>query len=603
LSSLKKVFGCDLRTLALFRVMLALVLIADLLSRSRDLTAHYTDRGVLPRADLIGLFGGWRPSLHLIGGSALVELLLFVTAGVIALALLVGYRTRLATFLSWIFLMSLHSRNPLILQGGDFLLLMLLFWSMFLPLGARYAVDAALDERVQQTPNQYLSMATIALLVQSMSVYFFSALLKSDPVWIPHGTAVHYALQIDYLATPFGVWLRQFPQLLSGLTYYVWYLELIGPFLMFSPVLHVPLRLLLQACFISMHIGFLFCLEIGLFPFVSIASLIVFTPGWVWDKLAARARTPQRGALVIYFDAPCGFCKKISRILRTLLLLPDTRIVAAQDVPEIYAKMQAYDSWVVVDYDESQHVRWQALAVVFRRSPLFWPVGRLLGLAVLQKPGDWIYATVARNRAHLSDASAVLLPFRSRDIRPSLGANVVVGALLVLVLFINVSTLPGHGYRLPASLEGVKATLRLEQQWNMFAPAPGRLDGWFVVRGYTAQGMVVDVLSGRPSEPNWDRPRYVSQTYTSYRWRKYLIGIPSDKSRAPAYAEYLCRAWNASRSGGFHLARLEMYFNAERTELNYISRKTERYLLHTHDCSANAQTRKAVREYFNSESM
>ena len=42
-------FGADLRSLAAFRIALALLVLADLLNRARDLTADYTDFGVTPR--------------------------------------------------------------------------------------------------------------------------------------------------------------------------------------------------------------------------------------------------------------------------------------------------------------------------------------------------------------------------------------------------------------------------------------------------------------------------------------------------------------------------------------------------------------------------
>ena len=251
-STFVAMFGIDLRTLALYRVCLASIIIMDLVARARDLTAHYSDEGVLPRAALLGDIGQWAPSLHLMSGSPKIQALLFMLAGVVALALLVGYRTRAATILSWLLLLSLQARNPAIMQGGDMLLYLLLFWGIFLPLDARFSVDAALNEDVQRVPNAFFSMATMALLVQAMCVYTFGALLKTSPTWIPDGTAVYYALHLDYLVTPIGPWLRRFPLLLGFLTYFVWSLELVAPLLMFSPIAHVRVRLFgmaLFACF------------------------------------------------------------------------------------------------------------------------------------------------------------------------------------------------------------------------------------------------------------------------------------------------------------------------------------------------------------------
>ena len=234
------IFGVDLRTLALFRVLLGGYLIVDLCLRSRDLVAHYTDFGVMPRDVAIGYISPSNLSLHLINGTATFQAILFVIAGVFAFLMMIGWRTRLVTIASWFLLVSLQNRNSVILSGEDNLALVLTFWAMFLPLGARYSVDAALDRDADKAPapNAYFSFAAMALLVQGMSMYFFSALLKSDPKWMPEGLAVYYALQLDYFITPFALWFRQFEPLMHWLTYYVWMLELVGPVLMFSPVLH-----------------------------------------------------------------------------------------------------------------------------------------------------------------------------------------------------------------------------------------------------------------------------------------------------------------------------------------------------------------------------
>ena len=47
------IFGADLRSLATFRIVLALLVLSDLAIRATDLTAHYTDAGVMPRTDLV----------------------------------------------------------------------------------------------------------------------------------------------------------------------------------------------------------------------------------------------------------------------------------------------------------------------------------------------------------------------------------------------------------------------------------------------------------------------------------------------------------------------------------------------------------------------
>src|SRR5262249_1652986 len=122
-------FGLDLRSLALFRICLGVLLIWDLVIRSFDMTAHYTDDGVMPRSEMPEK---WPRLLHSLGGSATFEAMLFVVAGIVALGLAAGYRTTLAAFLSWLLLHSLFGRNYLILQGGDAFLRVMLFWGMFL---------------------------------------------------------------------------------------------------------------------------------------------------------------------------------------------------------------------------------------------------------------------------------------------------------------------------------------------------------------------------------------------------------------------------------------------------------------------------------------
>src|SRR3989344_4961087 len=103
-SSLKELFGADLRSLALLRVGTALLLLTDLFYRLPNLVAHYTDEGILPRSILTYFTPHPSFSLHAAGGSWQFEAVLFLIAGSAACALLLGYKTKAATIISWIFL-------------------------------------------------------------------------------------------------------------------------------------------------------------------------------------------------------------------------------------------------------------------------------------------------------------------------------------------------------------------------------------------------------------------------------------------------------------------------------------------------------------------
>jgi predicted DCC family thiol-disulfide oxidoreductase YuxK len=582
---LRQVFGIDLRGLALLRVALGAILLADLFIRGGDLVAHYSDAGAMPVDLIAGRASDWRISLHLLNGSAVYQACLFLLAAAFALALMLGYRTRLATALSWLLLLSLHNRNPLVLQGGDNLLLLLLFWGMFLPLGARASIDAALD-RDPPSGNRYASLASAAILIQAMSVYFFSAMLKSAPDWLPDGTAVYFAFHIDQFATPVAEWLRQFPGLMRTLTFYVWWLELLGPLLIFSPWLRVPLRTTLVVLFVSMEIGFMACLRIGLFPFISIASILLFLPGEVWDRIARRIATARRAGLTMFYDADCGFCEKTCRILRELLILPGARILPAQPDPRVGPVLEAENSWVVEDAAGGQYLRFAGVIAVLEHSPWLGWLARIMRIGPFSRLGDRLYRWIADYRPTLSRITRRALPWRHRPVRQGIAGGILALGMLVYVTAWNVTTLPQAQLRFPPSLRPIRDVLRLDQHWNMFAPRPRRDDGWFVIPGELMDGRPTEVFSGRYGEPDYARPATLSDQFPNYRWRKYLTRL-SQKSyqgyRAD-YGRYLCRGWNASASGDERLRRFQIWYVEERTRPDYLPPKIERHHIWRHWC-------------------
>jgi hypothetical protein len=288
---LGEVVSLDLRSLAVFRIGLGLLLLADLAVRAGDMGAHYTDQGVLPREEMSGSAA---TSLHLLHGSLWFEACLFGVAALFALALVVGFYSRVASFASCFLLVSLHGRNPLVLDGGDVLLRALLFWGMFLPLGARFSLDA-LRRGGLGPPPRLASVATAALTLQVCFVYWFSALLKTDPSWRTEGTAIYYALSIDQFATRLGRHLLDYPDLLRALTFATLWMEALGPALLFVPWARGPVRLFAVASFLLFHlVGLNLALELGHFPYVCAVAWLALLPSEFWDRLGRRQGTAER---------------------------------------------------------------------------------------------------------------------------------------------------------------------------------------------------------------------------------------------------------------------------------------------------------------------
>ena len=597
------VLSIDLRSLALFRILLGGLIMADLMIRGADLSVWMSDEGVFPRDFIIDWSGDNRWSLYFISGSWVWALLLHLVAAGAAMALLLGYRTRLATLISFVFLVSLHNRAPLMLQGGDNLLLLMVFWSIFLPLGARFSMDAArVHPDQQQTlarqPNQYCSVATGAILFQAMAVYFFSAFLKSGPEWYEEGTAIYYALHLDELTTPLAHLWRDEHWLTVPLTRYVWWLELFGPILIFTPLLRVPIRLLMMFAFISMEVGFILNLYIGLFPFISITSIILFTPSETWDALARRFWLASGAGLTMYYDQDCSFCLKMCWLLKTFLGLKSAQIIPAQTDAEMAEILEREFSWVVVTPSGERLIKWPAMVAVFAASP--W--GRFLApmLAWPQRLGNRIYDSVANNRGAFGDWFSRLLPWQATLKLPGWRSQTVAGLFLAYLFVFNLSTIPNwrlpfqtadegtpYQVKFPKEWQGLKRLLRLDQKWSMFAPYPKKGDSFMVVPGVLASGTLVDVYGGVTSLPSFEKPEHLNGVkFENYRWRKYLSRVSTKRYKAyrTYYGGYLCKRWNETYGKADPLTDFNMYRMSEVTQPPGMTNKLVRTSIWRHYC-------------------
>lgn len=585
------VFSVDLRSLALFRVLLGGVLFVDLCIRATDLRTFYTDVGVMPRDWLLAVNGLWRISLHSANGETWFVAAMFAAEMIAALAILIGWRTRTALIVAFVLNASLLNRNPMVLLGGDILLTCLLFWAIFLPVTARFSLDAALSSTPPPASNLHRSWASAGVLLQVMSVYFFSAILKSGADW-HNGTAVDYALAIDGYATPIGQWLKGFPLLTTALTHWVYWLELLGPILVFVPVFSRTLRFAVMAQLIAMHTGFIFCLELGPFPYISLTSLTTLAGGWIWDGIGdwRARRNARRGpqALRIYYDRDCGFCLKSVLILKQFLLLGRAEIAPAQDTPRARKLLEDNYSWVIIDHDDRAHLKWPAFVILLKRSPLFAPLGWLLSGRWAVAPGNAVYDFVGRNRGGFGALSGALLPFHNRPFETGPVAQFIAGAALVVLGTWNFCTIHWLPERLYAFLTPPLRTVRLDQYWDMFAPFPSREDGWFVIAARLRDGTELDLLHPERKGVTFDKPEYITHEWKNIRWHKYLERIWSAQfaNNRLHFGRYLCRDWNTTHVGGQQLDTFKIIYMLEKSVPYGEVPKVEQNVLWRHGCFA-----------------
>jgi hypothetical protein len=278
----ENIVALDSRSLAVTRVGLGAILLADLATRAMFLREHYSDAGILPRHLAHELTS---PTLGILdaGGGVFLAACVFLAAMAAAVALAIGYRTRWATLACWVLLVSIQNRNPPLFHSGDILLRLALFWGLFLPLGSRWSIDA---RRGSAGPERIISIGTGCWVIQVMLV--FGCLLDhklSGHSWT-HGTAVAEALRVGQYQRELGLWLLSWPSVLRLLTYAVLVAQGLTVLLLGLPFAWA--RLCAVAMTVATQIGFGLSFRLGHFPWTTSIVMLAFLPPEFWDWLGRR---------------------------------------------------------------------------------------------------------------------------------------------------------------------------------------------------------------------------------------------------------------------------------------------------------------------------
>lgn len=586
---LESIFSIDARSLALTRVSVGIILIIDLILRAKDISTFYLASGILPRP---GFLGGtdWQWSLHTLVDAWWWVALLFLIHAVCATLLILGFRTRLATLGALALLVSLQHANTMVLNGGDIVIRLLLFFALFVPWGDAYSLDAA-RRGVMAARAKIYSPWSAALLLQLGLVYLAAGFHKTGLEWA-NGTAVAYATHSASYARPFGRWIGSFPEsLLQFLTYSIVFLQRSAIVLLFAPLKNLWFRLPTVALLMCMHLAFGASLYLGWFPFIEVAALALFLPSNFWDRAEALCAKWGFGRITLYYDGACCFCRTSVFALSAFACLPETTRRPAQESTEALRIMQERNSWVVEDRAGTMHMRYAAVLAMLRASPLFfWLAFVLSHIPGNVEIGNRVYDWVAVNRNRTCP-----LPESERPIHAWSQPLSALGAATVLVLAVlwNLDNLAvtklGHDakhFTHDPWLRALVVPIGLSQGWNFFAPGVLRYEEWPIVRVVFADGREEDPLRGW--EPTtWDHPGDTREVFGTRRWRSYFNVLRSrgNPAQAEAAARYFC-SLAAQRSGGETAApiRAEVHWFAGKDLLDREARIQRPILLAGAEC-------------------
>ena len=571
----------DARSLGLFRITMALVLLGDLFRRWPWVRAFYSNEGVLPNHNHIfnlrdkGQVWSFLHAFSSVGENHFA----FVLIACVYLGLLLGWKTRVFQALALVCLVSLGSRNILLENQGNYAAVALLFFTLFLPLGSRYSVDAlvksfaARDEKTDADLNDRprptdaallatrgpgwspLSFAALAVTLQIALILGASAAWHLAGPW-RDGSGLHYALHIERWVSDLGVRAQQAPPgVLKGLGFLLLAAECAVPLLVLVPVARRVTRGLAVGLLVvhALSLGVLFSL--GLYAWTLLAAAALLLPEESWDAFERRF-SPDRARSVLY-DEDCGVCLWLARLAKRLdahhhLTFQGNGDLAALsrgkadgtiekvDLPAGITAELVQNTIVVVDGKGTVFTRSRGIAEIVRALPFGRPLAFVMRLPGVSHLLDVFYDAFARRRADISvlvgmDACGFPAPKAEGDEGEAESLEVpsaerarrfVTGGLreaFVLVLFVAAlaqatkeNPLP---FKLPQGrlLSAVVAWPRMLERWDVLAVSANE-DGVFVIDGQNRKGASIDPLTGAPPavDPGAFNARKLGQLWNDY---------------------------------------------------------------------------------------
>lgn len=225
-----------------------------------------------------------QPSLLLLSNNPIFFEIFYLSLIMASLTFTFGFGGRYTTIIFFVLLWSLHVRNPMVTNGGDNLVRIILIYMFFAKANEYLSVDKILklNRKTSTYPKLKIietvahNSAVIACTLQVAILYFASGLFKVQGEKWQNGTAVYYVTRTaEYNLWPdLTLQIFQSPVIVVIATYSALFIQLLLPF----SIINSTIKRLLIPAVMMMHIGIGVLMGLPFFSgYMIIADLLFLT--------------------------------------------------------------------------------------------------------------------------------------------------------------------------------------------------------------------------------------------------------------------------------------------------------------------------------------
>lgn len=371
---------------AVFRIVFGLlVLDAALFHIGPDVLDWLGLHGIV-RPNTVHQYWWWndpRFDIFLVASNDAAVLLLWkIFVGAIV-CLTIGLWTRASAIVVALYLISIDNRQPFAINGGDAMMRTLAGYIMFTEAGAALSVDRLIARFRNPTfgeasrPLPAAPFGQRLIQVQVAIAYWSTFCAKASGAQWLDGTAVYYATRLDDMINHTMFLYNQlwFCKLLS------WY-TLVVEGAMFTLVWVRDLRYVILVATVILHIGIDYSLNLPVFEYVFISSLICFIypedlTKWM-DYLKARIQLRFGSPAALIFNPAIPLQCSFASVIEGLDIFGRIRFVAQESSTQTERLMVVSDRGTLKGF--------ALFCWLTSRLPLLWPIFPITGLLRMLNP-------------------------------------------------------------------------------------------------------------------------------------------------------------------------------------------------------------------------